>query len=165
MDNRRTTIVINKKFQYQYSLLIAAMAVLLINGFLIIRILFPGNDPLDLSTPSALGLAVVELILIGGIWYGSLKASHRIAGPMYVVAREIDKLGSGDLTARVNIREKDMFQPEAERMNASIAALQQKIVTVKGLTEKLQQVQSAGGDTGDIVTEIANELSNFNTAK
>jgi methyl-accepting chemotaxis protein len=165
MDNRRNTIVINKKFQYQYSLLIAAMAVLLVNGFLIVRILFPGDNPLDLSAPSALGLAVVELILIGGIWYGSLKASHRIAGPMYVVAREIDKLGSGDLTARVNIREKDMFQPEAERMNASIAALQQKIVTVKGLTEKLQQVQSAGGDTGDIVTEIANELSNFNTAK
>ena len=41
MDNRRKTIVINKPFQYQYSLLIAALAVLLVNGFIILRVLFP----------------------------------------------------------------------------------------------------------------------------
>jgi hypothetical protein len=46
MDNRRKTIVINKKFQYQYSLLIAALA-----------------------------LAAVEFILVASIWYGSLVAS------------------------------------------------------------------------------------------
>lgn len=164
MDNRRTTIVINKKFQYQFSLLIAALAVLLVNGFLIVRILFPGDNPLDLSTSSILVLAILEFILIGAIWYGSLKASHRVAGPMHVVAREIDKLGSGDLTARVNIREKDMFQHEAERMNASIASLQAKISNVKALTEKLEQAQASGGDTGDIMSEIVSELSDFNTS-
>ena len=43
--------VINKKFQYQYSLLIAALAVLLVNGFIILRMLFPGEQPLNLSMP------------------------------------------------------------------------------------------------------------------
>lgn len=164
MDNRRTTIVINKKFQYQFALLVAAMAVLFLNGFLIVRILFPGEPPLDLPTPTIIGIAAVELILIACIWYWSIKASHRIAGPMYVITREIDKLGGGDMTARVNIREKDMFQPEAERMNVSIAALQAKIITVKALAEKLQQAQASGGNTGDIVSEIVSELSDFNTA-
>ena len=34
MDNRRKTIVINEKFQYQYSLLVVAVAVMLVNAFL-----------------------------------------------------------------------------------------------------------------------------------
>ena len=163
MDNRRTTIVINKKFQYQFALLLAAMAVLFLNGFLIMRILFAAEQPLDLSTPTIVGIAAVELLLIACVWYWSIKASHRVAGPMYVITREIDKLGGGDMTARVNIREKDMFQSEAERMNVSIAALQEKVMTVKALAEKLEQAQASGGNTGDIVSEIVRELSEFTT--
>ena len=164
MDNRRTTIVINKKFQYQFALLLAAMAVLFLNGFLIMRILFPTEQALDLSMPTIVAIAAVELLLISCVWYWSIKASHRVAGPMYVITREIDKLGSGDMTARVNIREKDLFQPEAQRMNESIAALRAKIVTVKTLAEKLEHAQANGGNTGEIVSEIVSELSEFNTA-
>jgi methyl-accepting chemotaxis protein len=164
MDNRRKTIVINKKFQYQYSLLIVALAVLLINGFIIIRMLFPGEQPLALTTSMAAGLAAVEFILVASIWYGSLKASHRIAGPVYVFAREIAKLGTGDLTARISLRDKDMFQPEAEQMNSSIAALRTRINAVKGLSEQLQQAQSEGGDISTIVEQLTTELSSFTTA-
>jgi methyl-accepting chemotaxis protein len=164
MDNRRKTIVINKKFQYQYSLLIVALAVLLVNGVIIIRMLFPGEHPLALTTSMTAGLAVVEFILIASIWYGSLKASHRIAGPVYVFAREIDKLGSGDLTARISLREKDMFQPEADQMNNSIAALRNKIGAVKELSEQLQQAQSAGGEISAILEQLSNQLSAFTTA-
>ena len=128
MDNRRHTIVINKKFQYQYSLLIVALTILLVNGFIIFRTLFPGQEPLVLEMASALAVAAVESVLLAAIWYGSLKASHRIAGPVYVFAREINKLGQGDLTARMRLRDKDMFKPEAESMNASIAALRERIL-------------------------------------
>jgi methyl-accepting chemotaxis protein len=161
MDNRRNTIVINKKFQYQYSLLIAALAVLLVNGFIILRMLFPGAQPLELSMPMTLGLAVIEFILIAAIWYGSLKASHRIAGPVYVFAREISRLGKGDLAASVVLRDKDMFQPEATQMNESIAALRTRIETLKSLSEQLQQTRS-GGDAGPIIDKLSAELSYFN---
>lgn len=164
MDNRRNTIVINKKFQYQYSLLIAALAVLLINGFIIIRMLFPGEQPLALTTSMASGLATVEFILVASIWYGSLKASHRIAGPVYVFSREIAKLGTGDLTARISLRDKDMFQPEAEQMNNSITTLRTKISAVKELSEQLQQAQAAGGDISSIVEQLTAKLSTFTTA-
>ena len=96
MDNRRTTIVINKKFQYQYSLLIVALAVLLVNGFIIVRMVFPGEEPLDLSTTMAITIAAIELALIAAIWYGSLKASQRISGPVYGFARAVTRLGAGD---------------------------------------------------------------------
>jgi len=163
MDNRRKTIVINKKFQYQYSLLIAAVAVLLVNGFIVVRMLFPGEQALALTTGMAIGVAAVEFILITSIWYGSLKASHRIAGPVYVFAREIGKLGKGDLTANIKLRDKDMFQPEAATMNASIVALRTRISEVKALTEKLNQAQSTGGDTNNIVKQLCEELSTFTT--
>jgi methyl-accepting chemotaxis protein len=161
MDNRRKTIVINKKFQYQYALLIATLAVLLVNGFIILRMLFPGEQPLDLSTQVVTGLAVVELILVTAIWYGSLKASHRIAGPVYVFAREISRLGEGDLDARIVLRDKDMFQLEAELMNKSIAALRTRIAAVRSLSDQLRQTQSTGGDLDPILEKLTAELSVF----
>jgi len=161
MDNRRKTIVINKKFQYQYSLLIAAMAVLLVNGFIIVRMLFPGDQALELSSAMSLGLAAVELILLAGIWYASLVASHRIAGPVYVFAREISKLGEGDLTANIHLRDKDMFQPEAAQMNAGIAALKTRISEIKDLAEKLHQAQENGGDSSALAKQLIQEVSNF----
>mgnify|MGYP001822112464 CR=1 FL=1 len=163
MDNRRKTIVINKKFQYQYSLLIAALTVLLVNGFIIIRMLFPGEQPLALSTALVTGLAAVEFILVASIWYSSLKASHRIAGPVYVFAREISKLGTGDLTARITLRDKDMFKLEAEDMNSGIAALRDKLRVVKALSSQLQQASSAGGDISTLAQQLDSELSNFIT--
>lgn len=163
MDNRRQTIVINKKFQYQYSLLIAALAILLINGFIIVRLLFPGSNPLELSTGLTMGLAAVEFVLLSAIWYGCLQASHRIAGPVFVFAREISRLSAGDLNARIALRDKDMFQPEAEQMNKGIAALSTRITAVKSLSDQLQKVHSDGADVGPIIKKLAAELSVFTT--
>ena len=161
MDNRRYIIVINKRFQYQHSLMIAALAVLLVNGFILVRMVFPGEQPLAMSTTQALGLAAVEVFLICGIWYGSLKASHRIAGPVHVFAREIARLGEGDLNVRIVLRDKDMFHAEAARMNSSIAALRHRIVAVKGLSEQLQAAHTAGADVGPLVDKLGVELSSF----
>jgi methyl-accepting chemotaxis protein len=161
MDNRRTTIVINKKFQYQYSLLIVALAVLLVNGFIIVRMLFPGDEPLDLSTTSALALALGELILISAIWYGSLKASHRIAGPVFVFAREVARLGEGDLNAAIALREKDMFQAEAKMMNESFVALRSRIASIKHLSAQLQGALDANSDVGPLVEKLSAELAHF----
>lgn len=165
MDNRRTTIVINKKFQYQYSLLIVALAVLLVNGFIVLRMLFPGDDPLHLSTNAAMALALFELILISAIWYGSLKASHLIAGPVFVFAREVARMGAGDLNATIALRENDMFQAEAQQMNDSFVALRTRIETVKDLSAQLQSAQAAGSDIDPLVEKLANELSVFTSGK
>ena len=163
MDNRRKTIVINKKFQYQYSLLIAALAVLLVNGFIITRMLFPGDNPIEMSSATAIGVALVEFLLIAGIWYGSLKASHRIAGPVYVFAREVARLGEGDLNAHIVLRDKDMFQPEAQQMNNSISSLRARIGALKDICTELQTAQANGSDTGAIAEKLAGELSSFST--
>lgn len=161
MDNRRSTIVINKPFQYQHSLMIAALVVLCLNGFLILRLLFPGDQPLGMSTAQISGLAVLELILVVTVWYSCIKASHRIAGPVFVFAREISRLGKGDLNAKIVLREKDNFQPEAVQMNESIAALRERITALKDLSEQLNKARNEGGDIDPIVEKLARELSSF----
>ena len=161
MDNRRKTIVINKPFQYQHSLMIAALAVLLLNGFLIARLLFPGDTPLGLSSSQLTGLGVLELLLVAAVWYACLKASHRIAGPVYVFAREVARLGKGDLNARIILREKDNFRPEAEQMNASITALRGRIAALKDLSAELQKAQQSGADPGPITARLDKALAGF----
>ena len=161
MDNRRKTILINKPFQYQHSLLIAALAVLLVNGFLIARLLFPGDSPLDMTFGQLTGLAVLELLLIAVVWYASLKASHRIAGPVFVFVREIARLGNGDLNAKVVLRDKDMFQPEAQQINQSIAALGTRLSAIRQLADQLKLARENGNDTGPIVEQLVAEVSLF----
>lgn len=142
-------------------MMVAALTVLMLNGFLIARLLFPGDSPLGMSTGQLTGLAVLELLLLAGVWYACLQASHRIAGPVYVFSREIERLGKGDLGARISLREKDNFRPEAERMNHSLTELRERIATLKTLSEELQQAQQSGGDVRPIADKLSAELAAF----
>ena len=64
----------------------------------------------DLETfGTAVTVAAVELVLIALVWRASILSSHRIAGPVYVFARQIIAVGAGDLTALINFRDKDRF--------------------------------------------------------
>lgn len=161
MDNRRKIIVINKKFQYQFSLLIASLAVLVANGFIIVRMVVPGTEPLMLSSSTIMGLAAIEFVLIAAIWYGALKASHRIAGPVHVFTRELIRLGNGDLGARIMLRERDEFHAEAEQINNSIAALCNRIENIRALTQQLQASHESGADINSVLQKLAAELAGF----
>ena len=161
MNNRRQIIVINKKFQYQYALLIASLAVLVANGFIIVRLLVPGAEPLGLPNSTIFGLAVIEFTLIAAIWYGALKSSHRIAGPVFVFAREISRLAEGDLTARIALRDRDMFQPEAEQINKSLSALRGRIENIKALSQQLQASHASGADISPVIEKLSAELASF----
>ena len=82
MENRRKTLVINKKVQYQYGLLAASLTVLVANAFLLIAILLPNSTSLSIGPGDALGIGVVELLLISAVWYASIRFSLKVAGPV-----------------------------------------------------------------------------------
>ncbi len=163
MDNRRKSIVVNKPFQYQYSLLAVALTVLLVNIALIIQILVPSGKPLVLTSQMAMGLGALEFFLVVGAWYGSIGATHRIAGPVFVFSRELAKLGRGDLTVHIGLRKSDMFQEAAEDINASIGALRTRIAEVKRISALLEAAQLAHADTGGLVEALQRELATLNT--
>lgn len=165
MENRRKTVVINSRFQYQYALVAAAASVLLINLFIIINTLLPDYRGFLLSGWHTLIVAFVEILLIVGVWWGSLISSHRIAGPVFVIVREIELLSEGDFTARVCLRRNDLFQPEADAINQSIEMLQKRLHRLKEIVEEIER--QPGGyapATPDHIARLRVELEQFKTA-
>lgn len=164
MDNRRSTVVINSKFQYQYSLLAASFTVLAVNLFVIINALLPDSAGFPLGTGQTLLLAVVEVLLIAGVWWGSLMASHKIAGPVYVIVRQMEKLADGDLTARVRLRKKDVFQDEAVTINNCIEMLQERLQGVKTLAAEFEQFEAkSSAERAELAAKLKRELAAITT--
>ena len=75
MENRRKTLVINKKVQYQYGLLAASLTVLVANSFLLIAIVLPGSTSISIGAGETLGIGLFELLLISAVWYASIRFS------------------------------------------------------------------------------------------
>ena len=142
-----------------------ALVVLCTNLFIIARVLLPIEPPLDLTLGAASAVAVVEIVLIALVWRGSILSSHRIAGPVYVFARQIRAVGAGDLTARINLRDKDQFMEEAAEINAGLDALQARVESIKNLAAELEGMQETGGDTGAQVARLVEELATLQTTR
>jgi len=159
MDNRRKQIIINQKFQQHYAVIIVGMTVFLTNIVIIFLSLFPGETPLELTTTEAWTIGIVELVLVIGAWYGSIKATHKIAGPVYTFTRELRAVAEGALDARISLRQGDMFQEEADSINASLEQLQSKINAVQSAAELLEQAKANGEDTAGRIEKLLAELS------
>lgn len=163
MQNRRKTIVINRKFQHHYGIVLVAMTVLVANLILIAGMLMPGEFALQLSSSSALLIGLVELLLVCGVWYLSLRSTHRIAGPIYVFSRQLRAFGAGDLTARISLRDKDMFQEEAAEINAGLDQLCARVVELKTLAEEARSAQGGGGDVNAPLDKLVAAMGQLKT--
>jgi len=165
MDNRRKQIVINRKFQQQYAIMIVALTVFLTNIFIIVQSLFPGDNTPELTSTAAWTIGLIELVLVIGVWYGSLKSTHKIAGPVYVISRQMKLVGAGELWARISLRQKDMFQEEAAAINASLDQLQARVEAVQQAARALQQAQAGGQDTGPQLAQLGTALAALRTVQ
>lgn len=165
MDNRRKTIVINRKFQQQYAILVVVMTVILTNLFIIYLSLFSGGQPLELSSSEAWAIAIFELVLVVGVWYGSLRASHKVAGPVYKFTQQLKLVGSGQLWARIHLRKGDAFQEEAAAINASLDQLQARVEAVQNAADALTRAQAGGGDIAVPLAALGTELAALRTAR
>jgi methyl-accepting chemotaxis protein len=164
MNNRRSMVVINSRFQYQYALLAVAATVLFVNLFVILNTLFTNVQVFPFSAKQTLVLAIIEVILIGGVWWGSLISSHKIAGPIYVIVRQMEKLAKGDLTARVKLRKKDAFQDESVMINNCIEALQERLHEVRRITREIEQLTDQNSEKRTVLlAQLSQELSSFKT--
>ncbi|MBM3255697.1 MAG: methyl-accepting chemotaxis protein [Candidatus Omnitrophica bacterium] len=60
-----------------------------------------------------LGLPVISILLL--LW--GLVISHRIAGPVYRLEQELDKISKGDFSLRIRFRKKDELASIAQGIN------------------------------------------------
>jgi len=165
MQSRRKKIVINQKFQQQYALAIVALTVVVANIFIILQSLIPSEQQLELSTGAAWAIGLFEIALVLGVWYGALKATHKVAGPIYVFVRELKRVGAGDLSARIALREKDMFREEATAINAGLEQLEIKVETVQKAATALRQAHAEGGATDAQIESLMAALGALRTGR
>ncbi len=70
------------------------------------------------------GLPVISILLL--LW--GLVISHRIAGPIYRLEQELDKISKGDFSLRIKFRKKDEFASIAQGINKVLDKVQGKSV-------------------------------------
>lgn len=74
------------------------------------------------NTVLAVGVPVIFILIY---WWG-LILSHRIAGPIERLKREIDRILAGDYRHRIRIRKKDELKPFVEDINRLLDKLEEK---------------------------------------
>lgn len=60
------------------------------------------------------------------VTYVTIRASHKISGPLYRLLQDIGAVGGGDLTRSFNIRSNDQLQELAKSLGAMAASLRQQ---------------------------------------
>lgn len=66
-------------------------------------------------------IVVVLPVILFIIWKVSLELSHRIAGPLYRLEKELDDRINGKAVGEIKLRPKDEFKLLAEKINKVIA--------------------------------------------
>lgn len=72
-----------------------------------------------------LGLVVLAAIVV------ILFITHKIAGPLFRLEKELIRIGNGDLTGRITLREKDQITEIADSINKVADQLHQKVQEIQ----------------------------------
>lgn len=166
MNNKRKTIVINKKLQYQGAMMTAAVVIMAVNFMVMAGSYFPVEIGIkvNFSNSQYANLAIAEVVVISLCWYLSLKSSHKIMGPVYAFGRELNKLAEGDLTAYVVLRPGDAFEEEAEQINSGITEIKNRVALIKTIAAGMK-AQSDHQQLIEDVAKLNDELDKIITEK
>lgn len=99
----------------------------------------------NLFTLALISLAAVVVTLF---------VSHKIAGPLFRLERELQAVSEGDLTRRIVLRQKDQVTPMAECINTMLGNLQHKVTEIQKDVEQLQQIAAAQNVPHDVVESL-----------
>lgn len=165
MTNRRRILKVKHKFQDR--LILEAILI----TFIFLNMLVIGSfvalesipDIFTLKYTLAIALSAGELGGLAFIYYFSLRSSHRIAGPVYMIERRLREVGAGDLTVSLRLRKGDHFQDTSEILNECIADLRDKMEKIQLSVAKLKQDETLGAASKSIVDELSAQVNVFIT--
>jgi nitrogen fixation/metabolism regulation signal transduction histidine kinase len=119
--------VVDGRFQYRtiaISLSVIVLGLLLFAGLTALYYVFaraegkaPNPEILLVILPPLLlnDLAIMVVVIVVGVY-----TSHRVAGPVYRIAADIDRVLSGERRVRVSLRRNDALADLAEKVNQLI---------------------------------------------
>ena len=107
------------------------------------------------------------LLMIPVVIVAVMYVSHRVAGPVFRLEKELLQIGDGDLTRRIVLRKKDDLKKMADEMNKVMTRLDNHFSLMKshiaGLQDSLKQEPNYD-KWADTLEEISKELAYFKTS-
>jgi len=118
------------------------------------------------------------LLMIPVVIVAAMYVSHRIAGPVYRLEKELIQIGEGDLSRRLALRKNDDLKKMANEMNKVMDRLDNHFSLIKShiaiLEDSLKQVKQEGikeenmkplvDKWTDTLEKISQELAYFKTS-
>ncbi len=157
---RRLVPIVDAKFQWKYTLLIAALGVgvtAIMGGFLYrahvsnTRVLELADEALRLEVARNdqvfllyLVLLVIGMAAILAVW--GLVVTHRISGPLYLVARYLGVLGGGQYPDLRPLRKRDELQEFFNTFEEAVNAMRTRD---EATLQSIDQAITAAGQTAD----------------
>lgn len=167
MSNRRRIFKIKSQFQDQLMLEIILVTFIFINSLVIVSFVTIETiqDIFQLKFTLAIALAGGELGGLAILYYYTLRQSHRIAGPVYVLENRLREMGQGDLTGRMRLRKGDYFQDTAELFNETVGSLRERVHAVNQMAHTLHEKSRNGEADPALWAELFQHLDKFNVGK
>lgn len=125
-QERRKTLVVNKPMQARLILGMALMPALALAAIAIVTAYWCSNTMAEASandaelpnlSPVFFLVVVFELVAAVYLMVNSLKVSHRVAGPAYRICKSLERIRSGDLNFKVNLRPGDHLTEIRDELN------------------------------------------------
>jgi len=89
--------------------------------------------------PAVLYTNLITLGLISAITvFVTLFISHKIAGPIYRVEKEMKNIAFGNLSNKISLRKNDQIKEMAESLNQMAESLHEKMVEIRNEVDHLQ---------------------------
>lgn len=163
MQNRRKILKVKNKFQDRMILEVVLTTFIFIN-VLVIASFFAIESIQDffrLKMTLAVALATGEVGGLAIIYYYSLKSSHRIAGPVYMLERRLDEMANGNLAVSLHLRQGDYFHETGDVFNRCAANLKRRVSDVRSTAEALSKVDGLNSESKELVNTLLTQLEVF----
>lgn len=177
IPNRRKNYYIKKKFQRNFILkfFILVAAGVLISGVIIyfmsrgtLTTTFDNSrlairSTADYILPSVLLSSAAVMIIIGfAAIIITLFTSHKIAGPLYRIGKDVDELASGNLRVRFILRGGDEIKELASKLDSMAQSLNLKAAAVKKALNSLESAsKDVSPETKKNIQDIKEAISKF----
>lgn len=152
------------KRQFQQSMLLQSILLTFIVVNVIVMAVFWAIDSFpdlqQLKFYLAFAVATLEIVGFIAIYQLNLKASHRIAGPVFSMERSLGQIENGDLTTKVSLRSTDQFPETAQQLNATVDSVRRRVNKSQYLAAQIRQHP----EKAELLSQqLVEELAFFNT--
>ena len=107
-------------------------------------------------------IAGLGFILLALTYFYTIRIEHRISGPIFVLMRNLESLGEGDLTTEMKLRQQDHLQGIAESLNRNVDSVCKKMDQIKNTVNMIEKTNDNEA-IKPLLKQLQRELSAFKT--